>query len=324
MSLIECVQFYTPSTPDLDYQDAESTDGVPFFECFAENEETLPGFNVGDRVTLYNLKVVELNGRSGKITKYVANERRWEVKVDGYSCAIKVTADHLKYEVPIRPGDRVVFHGLKAKDINGKKGTAKKFISGLGRWEVEMDGSDCTVMIVPHKLKHENRVKIGDRVTLQGLNMEEMNGKSGRVTHFNEIEGRWEVQIDGDEIPVQVTSQKLHKGEENESEGEQGNKLFKLGDTVSIQGLKIKSMNGKSGKIITFVADEGRWEVAIDGDWSVKVRPENLIFVHGMEDDENDHPKKPGHSKDKPTGRKESKREKKQFRLFKRSNKANE
>lgn len=340
MSVLECVQFYTASTSDFDRRDTESIVDMSFLECGQYEEtscgkplygETSIGFDIGNRVTLDNLKVVELNGMSGKITKYFANEGRWEVKMDGYSCAVKVTSEHLKHEVPFKPGHRVVLHGLEAKGMNGKKGTAKKFISGQGRWEIDMDDADCTLMIVPHKIKHEVKVNIGDIVTLEGLNMEDMNGKTGRVTHYNEVNGRYEVEIEGINYPVQVKSQKIRKGYRSESEDEKSsdNKLFKLGDSVTLQGLKIASMNGKRGKVRTFVADEGRWEVDIDDDWSVKVRPENLLLEDVRENKENDS-KKSGRQKKfrylfgKKDPLNKSKKDRQQIRLFKRSIKANE
>mmetsp|Transcript_19561 Transcript_19561/g.24662 ORF Transcript_19561/g.24662 Transcript_19561/m.24662 type:complete len:349 (+) Transcript_19561:45-1091(+) len=348
MSVAECIQFYTPSPSSPprynNYQEVERTaievepNDLTCFECGDENEEGFfqcgeekeqKFFGVGDRITLQGLKMDELNGRSGTITKYIAHEGRWEVKIDGYTCAVKVITEHLRYEVPIRVGDRVILRGLKTKDMNGKKGTAKKFIAGQGRWEVEMDESDWTVKIVPHKLKLEDKVQIGDRVILQNLKEGDMNGKSGRVTQYNEIEGRWEVEVDGMDIPVQVKAQKINKGELSHSE-DKGDKLFTLGDTVSLQGLKTKSLNGKRGKITSFVADEGRWEVQMDRDWSVKVKPGNIKSEEEENSKENDiTEQKEKDEKDKGrrklfSFKKRSSEKRRRSGLFRRTIKANE
>jgi len=105
-----------------------------------------------------------------------------------------------------------------------------------------------------------------------------MNGKSGMVTNYNPAEGRWEVAIDGDDVPVQVTPHKIAPSKPSEEAIKQ--QSIKPGSRVVFNDTKLTMMNGRSGSVKNFIADEDRWEVEMDGDeFTVKVGPEALTVV---------------------------------------------
>lgn len=55
-------------------------------------------FNVGDRITLHSLKMTHMNGKSGKIVNFIADEGRYEIELDGETCPIKVVPFKIKDE----------------------------------------------------------------------------------------------------------------------------------------------------------------------------------------------------------------------------------
>lgn len=284
----------------------------PLFECAAEREEQV--LQIGQRVILHGLQSSELNGKSGRVLSYVAAEGRVEVKLDDYQCPVKVTPDHLLLEDAIIPGSRVILQGLNTVQMNGKTGTVKRYMADQGRWEVELDEFDLLVKVLPYSIKLEPKLRIGDRVTLRDLKSEDMNGKCGKLTCYNEDVGRWEVLIDGDDLPVQVTAPKLMPTKP--SKEEEKDQSIKPGSRVTFNGEKLSLMHGRSGSVKNFVADEGRWEVEMDGDeFTVKVKPEALT----IEDDIKDDTKENSNNDNKAKKSKSEKKEKKKKRFFGRS-----
>jgi len=64
---------------------------------------------------------------------------------------LHITAEQKTYSI----GQRVTLHGLRMKDFNGRSGKVVNFIVDEGRYEIELDGENCPIKVVPNKLKEE-------------------------------------------------------------------------------------------------------------------------------------------------------------------------
>eukprot|EP00551_Chaetoceros_affinis_P002071 CAMPEP_0203634686 /NCGR_PEP_ID=MMETSP0088-20131115/1586_1 /ASSEMBLY_ACC=CAM_ASM_001087 /TAXON_ID=426623 /ORGANISM="Chaetoceros affinis, Strain CCMP159" /LENGTH=196 /DNA_ID=CAMNT_0050488347 /DNA_START=163 /DNA_END=753 /DNA_ORIENTATION=+ len=177
------------------------------------------------------------------------------------------------YKPSFQSGDRVTLHGVKVPGMNGLQGNLSHFLVDEDRWEVDMD-EGYALKVFARNLSFE--MKTGDRVALHGLNSKQMNGRIGTVANYFPEQSRWEVELDEDEVTVKVLRKNLKHIHERQIR-------FFEGDRVILRNLKMKELNGKTGNITQYIADEGRWEVELDEDEEyegggdlVKVSPNKL------------------------------------------------
>eukprot|EP00933_Yihiella_yeosuensis_P006966 TRINITY_DN111823_c0_g1_i1.p1 TRINITY_DN111823_c0_g1~~TRINITY_DN111823_c0_g1_i1.p1 ORF type:complete len:264 (+),score=59.89 TRINITY_DN111823_c0_g1_i1:59-850(+) len=140
-------------------------------------------------------------------------------------------------------------------------------------------------------------LKPGVIVEINGLQSEAgkaQNGKKGILKNFLEDKGRWEVDLGNGKIMslkadnlvrTQVKSRWAQASAEEEAAkaAEETAKLpFKPGQRVEVFGLESESgrkVNGKSGLVIKYLPEKGRFQVELGLENPMSLKPENLREV---------------------------------------------
>lgn len=120
--------------------------------------------------------------------------------------------------------------------------------------------------------------QIGDRVQLHGLQQDEFNGLTGKISAKPAL-GTWRVALDVSGRRIDVDTDHL------------GIEVLKPGVHVQLQGLKDAAFNNKTGRLKAYVPTTKRWIVQMDGKKKkeVQVKYSNIdvqaIFKQWREDD---------------------------------------
>jgi len=145
----------------------------------------------------------------------------------------------------IPDGQKVVIHGLKTAQHNGKLGSIAGFDESKQRYVVQMQDGETMA------LKVSNLQQMVDGVRIHGLaSKPEWNGKTGTIIMFNPENDRYQVKL-SDGVAALKPS----------------NVVLPNGTRVKISGLNSQPQyNGKWGQIESFDSDSGRYNVKTAGE----------------------------------------------------------
>lgn len=122
----------------------------------------------------------------------------------------------------LRPKQRVILHGLEAKEFNGKKGKLMFLDESLKppRWHLTLESDPSVVhRILPEKLrpcpkepKGKHALRPGRRVKIRGLVQQaELNGQFGRLLQLDTSVDppRWLLRMKGQEVIYRLLPERL-------------------------------------------------------------------------------------------------------------------
>jgi len=174
-------------------------------------------------------------------------------------------------DLPFAPGDCVKVFGLESdvgRPLNGQKGVIVKYIEETGRFEVRF-GLERSVNLKPENLKN-SLLGEGDRVELSAPHSEggpSTSRQQGKVIKYVEETDMFQVQLEP-MWQVRLKADHLMRLD------------LKAGDKVEISGLESEGgrpLNGQRGRITKYLPDSGRFEVSMDSEKLVTVKPDNLV-----------------------------------------------
>lgn len=155
----------------------------------------------------------------------------------------------------IPDGQRVVVHGLKTAQHNGKLGTIAGFDESKQRYVVQMQDGETMA------LKVSNLQQMVDGVRIHGLaSKPEWNGKTGTIIMFNPENDRYQVKLGSDGVAALKPA----------------NVILPNGTRVKVSGLNSAAQyNGRWGQVESFDSSSGRYNVKMAGDKVLALKSDN-------------------------------------------------
>ena len=152
------------------------------------------------------------------------------------------------------PGSTVVVVSLVSRsDLNGRRGIVHNFVSGSGRYGVQVDGEQASIALKPGNL--QPAPALGSTVILVSLvSRSDLNGRRG-IVHGLECETtRYEVKVDGEEAILSLKPQNLREvvssssGTRGERTAAQERVLEKVEQLAQANSWLALSSDGKGAK----------------------------------------------------------------------------
>mmetsp|Transcript_47208 Transcript_47208/g.145360 ORF Transcript_47208/g.145360 Transcript_47208/m.145360 type:complete len:330 (+) Transcript_47208:306-1295(+) len=145
---------------------------------------------------------VQVNGkREGEVVSMQGSDYRVKLLDDPAGNLVQASWEQLTVLKPIPPGAEVELGGLSgAAELNGSRGEVVSYHADKGRFEVRLlpdDGSGATKALRADNLTVVRALMPGDKVVLDGLKTESLNGQEAEVVAFLPEKRRFEVYLQG-------------------------------------------------------------------------------------------------------------------------------
>lgn len=146
------------------------------------------------------LKLLAIKDANHVITVKGGTTCTFNLKLGNPGIITQITGIKDEIIIPIKLshyGDPVRIRGLQldaSKHMNGKNGFIKIYNPANQRWEVQFD-DDSVGNFKPLNLQILLPINIGSHVILDGLQTQDMNGRTGICENYNDQNGRFEIRL---------------------------------------------------------------------------------------------------------------------------------